>query len=136
MIQNSPRLRFLKGVLWAGGIYEIGMGLVLIFFITGFFRFLGAEKEINYLIFSRTAGTLAVCFGLLLLISARNPARYLAIILVSILLRVLIQFPILAGGLEIPNLALPLLGFGAFDLLFALLTGIALYRSGIPWRDW
>ena len=79
------------------GIYEIGMGLVLIFFITGFFRFLGAEKEINYLIFSRTAGTLAVSFGLLLLIAARDPARYSGVILVSILLRVLIQFSIMAG---------------------------------------
>ena len=35
-----------------------------------------------------------------------------------------------------PDMALPLIGFGAFDLAFAAVTAIAIRRSGIDWRNW
>ena len=75
-------------------------------------------------------------FGLLLLLSGRDPARYLLIPLVSILLRVLIQIPILIGCFEIPEIRLLLLAFGATDLSFVLLTGYAVRRAGLNWKNW
>ena len=129
-------LKWLRLALIVGGGYEIIMGLVMIFLIQVFFPLLGAPEKINYLIFPRTAGALAVCFGALLLAAARDPARYLVIPLASIVLRLVIQLPILAGCLEVPAVLFPLLGFGAFDLVFAVLTALALKASGLDWKKW
>jgi hypothetical protein len=132
----NRRLGLLKGLLVIGGAYEMAMGLVMFFFIQGFFHLLGAREPINYLIFARAMGTLAFSFGLLLLLASRDPERYLLIPLVSILLRVLIQFPILIGCFEIPEIRPLLLAFGAADLSFALLTAYAVRRAGLGWKDW
>ena len=133
---QDRRLGLLQGLLLIGGAYEMAMGLVMFFFIQGFFHLLGAPEPINYLIFPRAMGALAFCFGLLLLLSGRDPARYLLIPLVSILLRVLIQIPILIGCFEIPEIRLLLLAFGATDLSFVLLTGYAVRRAGLNWKNW
>jgi len=132
--ERRPNL--LKWLLVIGGVYEMVMGLVMFFFIQGFFRLLGATEPINYLIFARAMGTLAFSFGLLLMLSSRDPARYLLIALVSILLRLLIQFPIILGCIEVPEIRPLLLAFGATDLLFACLTGYAIRRAGLDWTNW
>ncbi|HUT51984.1 MAG TPA: hypothetical protein VM658_01200 [bacterium] len=134
MTENGDRLRYLKIIMAAGGGYEMFMGLTMIFFIGWFFRLLGAGDEIRYQMFPGSVGVLAVCFGLLLLLGSRDPERYLLVALVSILLRVLIQVPIITGCLQTPELTLPLIGFGAFDLAFAALTAHAIRASGIDWE--
>ena len=133
---NERGMRWLKIIMVAGGGYEILMGLAMIFLIQTFFRVLGAKAAINYLIFPRNAGVLAVFIGALMIAAARDPERYILIPLATIVLRLLIQLPILAGILEVPDLTWPLIGFGAFDLLFAAVTGWAIYRSGINWKRW
>jgi len=133
--KNESGIRFLKIVLAAGGGYEAMMGLAMFFFIQVFFGLLGADKQINYLIYPRSMGVLAVAFGLLMLGAARDPERYILIPLVSIVLRVAIQAPIVWGCFEMPSIALPLIGFGAFDIAFAALTAHAIRRSGIDWKN-
>lgn len=132
---NERGLNFLKLVMRLGGGYEIIMGLVMIFFIGAFFRLLGAPKQINYLMFPGSVGVLAICFGLLLIGAARDPQRYIIIPLVSVVLRILIQIPVIIGYFSMPEMTLPLVGFGAFDLVFAVLTLIAIKRSGIDWKN-
>jgi hypothetical protein len=129
-------MKLLKIVIAAGGIYEILMGLVMVFFIRMFFGLLGSDAEITLLIFPRSMGVLAITFGALMLAASFDPERLIIIPLVSIVLRILIQFPIIGGCFEIPAIALPLVGFGAFDLIFGALTAYAIYRSGINWRNW
>ena len=129
-------MKFLKIVIAAGGAYEAVMGLIMAFFIRGLFALMGAPIAIAPLIFPRTVAVLALTFGLLMLIAARDPERHLAIPLVSIILRVLIQIPIMLGIRELTQLTLPLLGFGAFDLAFAVVTAVAIHRSGIDWKKW
>lgn len=133
---SGGNIRFLQAVLVAGGVYEILMGLVMIFLIKAFFPLLGAEREIAYMIYPRSMGVLAVSFGALMLAAASDPQRYVVIPLVSIGLRVAIQFPIALGCIETPSMTLPLIGFGAFDLAFAVLTAAAIWKSGIEWRRW
>ena len=133
---DDQGLRFLKIVLAMGGCFEIIMGLVMFFFIRVFFSLIGAEEEITYMIYPRCMGVLATAFGLLMLVAARDPARYIGIPLVSIILRVLIQIPIILGILEMPEMALPLIGFGITDLVFAIITAIGIIRAGIDWRSW
>lgn len=129
-------MRFLKIILAIGGVYECLMGLVIFFFIRQFFGLLGAEDEINYIMYPRSLGVLAFAFGLLMLGSARDPERYILIPLVSIILRLLIQVPIILGAIELPAMALPFIGFGAGDLILAVITVIAIKSSGVDWRNW
>ncbi len=129
-------MRFLKAILAIGGAYECLMGLVIFFFIRPFFSLLGAGEEINFMMYPRTVGVLAFTFGLLMLGSARDPQRYILIPLVSIILRILIQVPIILGAVEFPDMALPFIGFGAGDLVLAAVTAVAIKRAGVDWRNW
>jgi hypothetical protein len=81
--ENTDRLRFLRIIMAAGGGYEMAMGLTMFFFIGWFFRLLGARDEIRYLMFPESLGVLALSFGLLLLLSSRDPERYLLVALAS-----------------------------------------------------
>ncbi len=132
---DNKGMAFLKGVALAGGAYEIMMGLVMIFCIRQLFGFMGGGKEISHMMFPWCMGVLAISFGLLMIGAARDPERYILIILISILLRVMIQFPIIASGFANPEMVSSLIGFGVFDLLFGAITGYAVYHSGINWKN-
>jgi hypothetical protein len=127
-------MKFLKIVIAAGGAYECAMGLIMAFGIRGLFALMGTPIAIAPMIFPRTVSVLALTFGLLMLAAARDPERNLLIPVISILLRLLIQIPIVLGILELPGLTMPLIGFGAFDLSFAALTAWAIHRSGLDWK--
>ena len=40
------------------------------------------------------------------------------------------------GAFELPHMALPFIGFGAGDLVLALITVIAIKKSGVEWKNW
>jgi len=42
----------------------------------------------------------------------------------------------MVGAFSTPDMALSLIGFGAFYLVLGLLTAIAILRSGIDWSNW
>ncbi|MHA1266616.1 MAG: hypothetical protein ACTSRS_15375 [Candidatus Helarchaeota archaeon] len=124
-------MKFLKWVILIGGFYEIIFGILLIFFIQPLLSILGVSNpEINFPIFNQTAGLLAITMGILLIATAFDIQRYLLIPLVSVGLRIAIQFIIFSNLTLIPEMTSGLVAFGVIDLVFGTLT-LILIRKGI-----
>ena len=128
--------RYLKGLLLFSVIYEIFFGIILIFFIEPLFKFFGILiLPINYPIFSQVAGLLAICIGIILCYSVKDPEKFLINLLVSIGLRIALQVIIIVNIIMLPFMDTMLLMFGLIDLVLAILTLISIKVAGISIRD-
>lgn len=106
-----------------GGIYEIIFGILMIFFIVPLLNLIGLNiLQLEYPIFSHTAGLLAIIIGSILLFSSFNIKKFLNNIIFIVILRFTIQIVIIVNIFFIPTIGLGLLSFGLIDLVFAICT--------------
>ena len=114
---------WLKIISLIGGIYEILFGSLMIFFLGPLLNLLGASiTQLQYPIFSQTAGLLAMILGLILLFSSLNVEKYSLNIIFITILRFTIQIVIIVNIINIPEIAFGLFLFGLMDLIFAVIT--------------
>ena len=120
------RLDNVKAFKWLnliGGIYEICFGILMIFFIQPLLTMLGvSDPDINFPIFGQTEGLLAIIFGILLICSTIDVERYLLIPVISVVLRIAIQFVILPNIVVLPEMTVGLIAFAMIDLVFGVMT--------------
>lgn len=119
--------KILKILLILGGIIEIAIGL-LFFILDLFFEQLGLD---NIPIFTQMAGIFIFCYGILLIYSNREIKKYLIIILLNILIRIVMVIFSLINIFDYPQFFLILLFAVPYDLLWSILMIIFLKKEGI-----
>ncbi|MFW9856512.1 MAG: hypothetical protein ACFFFG_15785 [Candidatus Thorarchaeota archaeon] len=133
MTMENRWILLLKYLLVLNGVYEIVFGVILVFLIETLLSLSDLLKNpINYFIFPQVAGLLAICFGILLCYSARDPETYMIIPLVSIFLRISLQLILIYNSTLYPFMAVAFLIFGMLDLVLAFLTFLLIKMAGLP----
>lgn len=118
-----------------GGAYEILFGILMIFFIVPLLNMMGLNiTQLEYPIFSHTAGLLAIIIGLILLFSSQNVEKFLLNIILITILRFAIQIIIYVNIFLIPAMGLGLFAFAMIDLVFALITIYLIRVSGLSFN--
>ncbi len=115
--------KFSKIFSLIGGIYEIIVGILMMFFILPLLDLLGANiTQLEYPIFSQTGGLSAIILGLILTFTSLNVEKYLLKIILITVLRFAIQVTIIFNMIIIPEISIGLLVFGLIDIIFAVIT--------------
>ncbi len=117
----------LKNLLILGGIIEIIIG-ILFLFLDLFFEQLGLE---NIPVFTQMAGTFILCYGILLICSARDIIKLYFIPLVNIFARIVMVIFSLINIMEYPEFSIILLIAIPYDLIWSLIVFILLKKQGI-----
>ena len=113
----------MKNITLIGGIYEIVMGIMMIFFISPLLKLLGLDNvSINIPMFHQTSGLLAIILGLILSFSSLDVEKYLLNIVLIIYLRFLIQIILVINIFFIPQIAWGLIMFGIIDFILAIIS--------------
>ena len=122
---NSENL--LKIVIIVGGIVEIIIGSLFLF-LDVFFEQIGFE---NIPIFTQMAGSFLLCYGILLIYSARDIEKYLIILLVNILVRIIMIIFSFINIFEYPEFFAILLFAIPYDLVWSIIVVILLKKKEI-----
>ena len=117
----------LKYLIIIGGIVEIFIG-ILFMFLDIFFVQIGLE---NIPIFTQMAGTFLLCYGILLIYSTKAVEKYIIILLINILLRIIMIIFSLINIFDYPEFLLILLFAIPYDLLWSLVVIILLKKEGL-----
>ncbi|MFX1470625.1 MAG: hypothetical protein ACFFB8_18415 [Promethearchaeota archaeon] len=120
----------LKYLLIIGGIIEFLLG-ILFMFLSILLKQFGRE---NIPIFTQMAGVFVFCYGILLIYSTKDIEKYLIILLVNILIRIIVIIFSLLSLFEYPEFSLILLFAIPYDLLWSLSIIILLKKSGLIFR--
>ena len=117
----------LKWVILIGGYFELFLGVL----------FIGMEYFLGYLglplavpMFSQILGCMTICFGILLIYSARDIDTYSVIPKVNALLRFLVQPFVVYNVIVVPELIPILIGAAVYDLVWGILALILLKQCG------
>lgn len=122
MDENTAK-KLLKIFSLIGGAYEVLFGVLMLFFIIPLLSLLGANiTQLDFPIFSQTAGLLAIIIGLILSFSSLNIEKYLLNIIIITILRFAIQLIIIFNMIIMPEIGIGLLLFGLMDIVFAIIT--------------
>ncbi|MFX1277739.1 MAG: hypothetical protein ACFE9Z_12180 [Promethearchaeota archaeon] len=122
--------KILKILLVLGGIIEIAIGLL--FFILDFL--LEQLRLENIQVFTQMAGTFILCYGILLIYSARDIKKFLLIPLLNILARIIMVMFSLLNIFEYPQFFIILIFAIPYDLIWSLLMIIFLKLEGIIFK--
>ena len=129
---ENKNLKTLKIFSLIGGIYEIIFGVLMIFFIVPLLNMMGLDIiQLDFPMFSHTAGLLAIIIGLILLFSSQNVEKFLLNIILITVLRFAIQIVIYVNIFLIPTIAIGLFAFAMIDLVFAIITIYLIKTSGL-----
>lgn len=120
---NSERI--LKWIIIIGGIIEVVLGILLMFL----HPFLENSGFRTIPIFIQLAGTLLFCFGILLIITSRDIERYVAILLVNILLRVIMIVFAILNLSDYPEFFLMTLFAISYDILWSIIVLVLLKKG-------
>ena len=128
-------LILLRIVTIIGGIYETLIGIILVFFAEPFLSLLGGSSIIiNFPMFHQMAGLLLITFGILMIISYFELERFYIIPLMSIFLRLGMQFVIFLNLWNMPEIMNVMIMFAVIDLVFAIVTLVLFLKVGFPIR--
>ncbi len=125
---NSENL--LKIELIIGGIVEIIIGSLFLF-LDIIFEQIGLE---NIPIFTQMAGSFLLCYGILLVYSARDVEKYLIIPLVNIFARVIIVIFSIISIFDYPEFMGILLFAIPYDTLWSIIMIILLKKREIIFK--
>jgi len=120
----------LKILVILGGIVEIVIGL-LFMVLDILFEQIGLE---NIPIFTQMAGSFLLCYGILLIYSARDAEKFKIIPLVNILVRIIMVIFSLINIFEYPEFLVILLFAIPYDLLWSLFMIILLKKEGLIFK--
>ncbi|MHA2212019.1 MAG: hypothetical protein ACW992_02530 [Candidatus Thorarchaeota archaeon] len=122
-MSNISKGQLLKGVIGLGGVFELVMGfIVMVWGDTIVAVATGLQTLPNYPLYWRTMGLLAITLGLLQIVAARDPPRYLVIPLAACCVRFFLPVLTIMQAFETPSMSVILLGSTAFDVVLALMT--------------
>jgi len=122
--------KILKILVVLGGIVEIVIGL-LFMVLDILFEQIGLE---NIPIFTQMAGSFLLCYGILLIYSARDVEKFKIIPLVNILVRIIMVIFSLINIFEYPEFLVILLFAIPYDLLWSLFMIILLKKEGLIFK--
>ncbi len=122
--------KILKILVVLGGIVEIVIGL-LFMVLDILFEQIGLE---NIPIFTQMAGSFLLCYGILLIYSARDVEKFKIIPLVNILVRVIMVIFSLINIFEYPEFLVILLFAIPYDLLWSLFMILLLKKEGLIFK--
>ena len=132
---ENKNLKTLKIFSLIGGIYEIIFGVLMIFFIVPLLNMMGLDIiQLDFPMFSHTAGLLAIIIGLILLFSSQNVEKFLLNIILITVLRFAIQIVIYVNIFLIPTIAIGLFAFAMIDLVFGIITIYFIKTSGLSFN--
>lgn len=132
---ENKNLKMLKIFSLIGGVYEIIFGVLMIFFIVPLLNMMGLDIiQLDFPMFSHTAGLLAIIIGLILLFSSQNVEKFLLNIILITVLRFAIQIVIYVNIFLIPTIAIGLFAFAMIDLVFAIITIYLIRTSGLSFN--
>jgi hypothetical protein len=114
-------------LLIVGGIVEIIIG-GLFLFLDIMFEQVGLE---NIPLFTQMAGSFLLCYGILLIYSARDVEKYLIVPLVNILARIIMVIFSIISIFDYPEFMMILLFAIPYDSLWSILMIIQLKKKGI-----
>lgn len=109
----------LKWLIVIGGWFEVAIG-ILFQFLHLFLADMGIE--VGPPIFLQLSGAMFICFGLLLIISARDMEKYAVIPKINALLRFLVQPATIYNMIIVPEFVPLLLGATIYDIAWAIIV--------------
>jgi len=127
--QDRP-YRILRIVIAFGGLFELIMGLAILFWGDLIIALSTGGLTPTYPLYWRTMGLLAATMGSLQVVASQDPKRYVAIPIAASCVRFLLPILTYAQILETPSMAGMLVVSTVFDFLLAVLTMFLLYRMG------
>lgn len=127
--QDRP-YRVLRIVIAFGGLFELVMGLVILFWGDLIISVSTGGLTPTYPLYWRTMGLLATAMGSLQVVASQDPKRYVAIPVAASCVRFLLPILTYAQILDTPSMTTMLVISTAFDFLLAVLTMLLLYRMG------
>ncbi|MHA2380612.1 MAG: hypothetical protein ACXADO_10565 [Candidatus Thorarchaeota archaeon] len=127
--QDRP-YRILRIVIAFGGLFELVMGLAILFWGDLIIALSTGGLTPTYPLYWRTMGLLAAAMGSLQIVASQDPRRYVAIPIAASCVRFLLPILTYAQILETPSMAGMLVISTVFDFLLAVLTLSLLYRMG------
>ncbi|MFX1416602.1 MAG: hypothetical protein ACFFC0_07300 [Promethearchaeota archaeon] len=128
--QDRP-YRVLRIVIAFGGLFELVMGLVILFWGDLIITLSTGGLIPTYPLYWRTMGLLAVAMGSLQVVASQDPRRYVAIPIAASIVRFLLPILTYAQILDTPSMAAMLIVSSVFDFLLAVATIALLLQTRI-----
>ena len=120
--------KILKILVYSGGIVEITVGIMFIFMFGPMLQLIGIP---NFMLSTHIAGYFALLYGSLLIFAARDPERYAIVIILNTILRFLVQISAYLSVVLYPTMGLIIIILATYDLAWAILTLIFLYKCDL-----
>ncbi|MFX1262571.1 MAG: hypothetical protein ACFFAZ_10815 [Promethearchaeota archaeon] len=129
-IQNRA-LRALYVIIFVGGIFELVMGIVILFAGDIVISISGGSPTPVFPLYWRTMGLLAIALGSLQIHASRDIKRYVAIPIAASCVRLVLPILTYLQMLDSPTMGGALVISTAFDFFLAVATLVLLYRVGL-----
>jgi hypothetical protein len=129
-IQSLPH-RALRAIILIGGLFELVMGVVILFAGDLVISFSGGSPVPVFPLYWRTMGLLAITLGGLQIHASRNIERYVAIPIAASLVRLVLPILTYLQMVESPSMGVALVISTVFDFLLAVITIVLLYMVGL-----
>ncbi|UCH05425.1 MAG: hypothetical protein JSW05_04465 [Candidatus Thorarchaeota archaeon] len=127
--------RVLRIVIAFGGLFELVMGLVILFWGDLIISIATGGLTPTYPLYWRTMGLLAVALGSLQVVASQDPRRYVAIPITASSVRFLLPILTYLQVLDTPSMAGMLIVSTVFDFLLAVATAVLLFQAGLLNRN-
>ena len=122
----------LKWFLLLGGIIEVFVGISF-FFIDGFILTVFGLSTLS--MFTQMSGIFFICFGILLTISSKDTERYLPVILVNIMFRIMMLGPVIYNMTIYPQFIPILLFMILYDPVWSIIVLYLLNKEALIKRN-
>ncbi len=128
--QDRP-YRVLCIVIAFGGLFELVMGLAILFWGDLIIALSTGGLIPTYPLYWRTMGLLAAAMGSLQIVASQDPRRYVTIPVAASCVRLLLPILTYIQVLDTPSMATMLIVSTVFDFFLAVLTVALLLQSGV-----
>ncbi|MFW9943912.1 MAG: hypothetical protein ACFFB7_02855 [Candidatus Sifarchaeia archaeon] len=128
--QDRP-YRVLRILVAFGGLFELVMGLVILFWGDLVISIATGGLTPTYPLYWRTMGLLALALGSLQVVASQDPGRYVVIPVAASLVRFLLPILSYLQVLDTPSMAGMLIVSTVFDFFLAVATVVLLFQAGL-----
>ncbi|MFW9967338.1 MAG: hypothetical protein ACFFEA_09310 [Candidatus Thorarchaeota archaeon] len=131
METQSHSYRVLRTTILIGGLFELVMGIVILFAGDIMIAISGGYPIPVFPLYWRTMGLLAITLGGLQIHAFRDLQRYVAIPIAASCVRLVLPILTYMQMLDSPSMGIALVVSTAFDFLLAVVTLLLLYSIGL-----